>query len=81
MIQSIKQNIIPKAGILIDTTPEKLREIADRLEALAKNYTLPGQMIYSDFTESVNLVYNPELSVDKYESRLLSRVDTAEIHQ
>lgn len=56
---------IPKATQQIAVTPDGLRQIADRLEHLARS-VLPGHEITYEATRSVSLVYSPDMNTERF---------------
>lgn len=68
MIEKIQESANASSVKLLRTTPQLLRELANRLEAQAKQATLPGELVVYPLTRSLTLVYEPEVSVRKYKN-------------
>jgi hypothetical protein len=55
----------PRSQVFIQVSPLQLREIADRLEQMSRS-SLPGEQVSYDFTRSISLCFDPEVSSDRY---------------
>ena len=58
-------NGTPKSQLSVSVSPDQLRQIADRLEHMSKD-SLPGEQITYEFSRSVALVFDPEVSTERY---------------
>ena len=72
MIHKAVENNNALSRITVKVTPEQLRVIANRIEAQSKN-TLPGNLITYDFTKDILFMFDPELTLERFERNLLSQ--------
>lgn len=64
-ISEVQSNGQPKNTRLLKVTPEDLRVIADRLEAVERAGTVPGEAILYPLCSWLTVVYQPQINVRK----------------
>ena len=64
-ISEVQSNGQPKNTRLLKVTPEDLRAIADRLEAVERAGAVPGEAILYPLCSWLTVVYQPQISVRK----------------
>lgn len=58
-MKTLKEDMTAQSKLLIEVTPEKLRQIADRLEMQAKEWSRVGEAVVYDAFDGELWVYHP----------------------
>jgi hypothetical protein len=65
-MERIQESATATSVKLLKTTPDLLRQLATRLELQAKESTLPGEVVVYPLTRGLTIVYEPDISAQKW---------------